>query len=79
MARTLTDDDIAAISVAVAEHQVCALGLNKEDAAIIKNHLGLYKKARNIVGTVVLTAIAVLLVGIFSKGFWTSLIEGMKK
>ncbi len=79
MARTLTEDDIAAIGAAVAEHQVCALGLHPDDAAIIKSHLKLFKKARDIVGTVVLTALAVVLVGIFTRGFWTSLIEGMKK
>ena len=78
--RTLTDADIEAISEAVAVRlPVCSLGLSSDDASIIKNHLGLYKKARNIIGTVVLTSLALLLVALFSKGFWASLIEGVKK
>ncbi len=79
MALTLTEDDLSAIGDAVAKHQVCALGLNTEDAQTIKSHLFVYRKARNIIGTVILTAIAVILVGIFSKGFWEHLIEGLKK
>jgi hypothetical protein len=78
--RLLSDDDIAAISDAVAQkHLICSLGFSSEDAALIKNHLTLYKKARNVIGTVILTALGLVLVGIFTKGFWVSLIEGIKK
>ncbi len=78
--RTLTDADIEAISNAIAARlPVCALGFDSDDAAIIKNHLRMWKKATSIIGSVVLTAIAVLLMGIFTKGFWASLIEGVKK
>lgn len=78
--RTLTDADIEAIGDAVATRlPVCSLGLDSEDAAMIKSHLSLYKKARNIIGTVILTAIALIFTGIFTKGFWASLIEGVKK
>lgn len=80
MERLLTDADVDAIGDAIAKRlPACSLGLDADDAAIIKNHIGLYRKARNIIGTVVITALAVLLVGIFSKGFWMSLIDGMKK
>jgi hypothetical protein len=31
------------------------------------------------VGSVILTAMAIIFVGIFTRGFWASLIEGIKK
>lgn len=70
MARTLTEEDIQAIGVAISQHQICALGLNAEDAAIIKNHLGVWKKARNVVGNVILTAIGTAIVAIVTLGLW---------
>ena len=79
MARTLTDEDIQAIGKTVAEHQICALGLNSEDAHIIKNHLGVYKKARNVIGSVILTALGMLIVALFTRGFWASMIDGIKR
>jgi len=78
--RTLSDADIEAISEAVAVRlPVCSLGLSPEDATIIKNHLGLYKRACSIIGNVILTAIALVLVAVVTKGIWASLIEGVKK
>jgi hypothetical protein len=78
--RSLTDADIEAISTAVsAMLPVCQLGLTADDAVIIKSHLGVWKKATNIVGSLVLTAVVIFLLGVFTKGFWASLIEGVKK
>ena len=78
--RTLTDADIEAIGEAVATRlPICSLGLDSDDAARIKSHLGWYKKARNIIGTVILTSLAFLIIGIFTKGFWVSLIAGVSK
>jgi CHASE2 domain-containing sensor protein len=78
--RILTDEDIVAIGDRVSSLlPVCSLGLTSGDAAIIKRHLNVWKKATNIVGTIVLTAIVLFCVGIFSRGFWASLIEGVKK
>lgn len=78
--RVLTDADIQAIVEAIPVYtpNVCSLGFSTADSIIIKRHLSLWKKATNIVGTVILTTIAVVIVGIISKGFWASLIEGMK-
>lgn len=78
--RTLTDADILAIGEAVAARlPLCALGLEAEDAVMIKTHLSLYKKARNLIGTLILTALTGILIAIFTKGFWASLIDGVKK
>ena len=77
--RTLTEEDIVAIGDMISLRPICALGLTTGDATTIKSHLRIWKKATSIVGTVILTAIAIFLVGIFSKGFWVSLIEGVKK
>ncbi len=78
-ARSLTDADIAAISEAVSKRATCSLGLTPADTVTIKAHLRLWNKATGIIGSVILTAIAVLLVGIFTKGFWASLTEGIHK
>ena len=78
--RTLTDADIDAISNAVATRlPVCSLGLSSDDATIIKSHLGLYKRACSIVGNVIMTAVCLVVIAIFTKGFWASIIEGVKK
>lgn len=78
--RTLTDADIEAIGKMIAERSpVCRLGLSHEEAAMIKTHLSMFKRARNTIGSVVLTALTVVLIAIFTKGFWASLVEGMKK
>jgi hypothetical protein len=78
--RVLSDEDVAAISSAIANQlPVCSLGLTPDDATIIKSHLSAWKKASSIVGSVIITAIAIMLIGIFSKGFWMHLIEGVKK
>lgn len=78
--RLLTDADVKAIGEEVASLlPVCQLGLTVENAAVIKGLLHTWKKATGIIGTVVLTTIAIFLVGIFTKGFWMSLIEGIKK
>jgi len=77
--RMLTEEDIQAIGVHISSLlPACSLGLTSGDAAIIKGGVGLYKKARNIIGTVVLTVLAVALVGIFTKGFWVSIMEKVK-
>lgn len=77
--RLLTDADMQAIASLMAQNSpVCSLGITSDEAAIIKGHLRLWKKASNIVGSVVLTTITVALVGIFTKGFWLALVERMK-
>jgi len=77
--RVLTDADMQAIASMMAKNSpVCSLGLTGDDAAIIKGHLRLWKKATNIVGSVVLTTITVAIVGIFTKGFWLSLVERIR-
>lgn len=78
--RTLTDKDIEAIGKLISERSpVCRLGLNSEDAAMVKAHLSIYKKARNIIGTVILTTLTAILIALFAKGFWASLADGLKK
>ena len=77
--RVLTDEDIVAITTSLIDKMpVCSLGLSREDALLIQSHLGWWRKGVNICGTIVLTAVTVFLVGIFSKGFWIQIIEGIK-
>lgn len=77
--RVLTDADITAIGKEVADKlPLCSLGFNSEEASIIKNHLVIWKKARNIIGTAILLSLVGIFLGILYKGFWVSLIEGIK-
>ena len=78
--RTLTDEDIEAIAKAMAERvpelpHKCSLSLDAGDAKVLKEIVGALKKARNIVGTVVLTFFLLGILGLLTKGFWASLVE----
>lgn len=78
--RLLTDEDIKAIGIIVAEHAVpCRWDFTQEEVNIMKSHIVTWKKATSIIGSVFLTALAVILFGIFTKGFWASIVEGIKK
>ena len=78
--QVLTEDDLNAIGDKISLLiPNCSLGLTVEDVRIIKNSLKAWKKATNIVGTVILTAIVITIIAVFTKGFWASLIEGVRK
>lgn len=78
--RTLTDADIEALTEAIKGaikgHSVCNMGLTPEEVSVVKRLIHAFDKASGIVGTVVLTAIVLAVIAIFSKGFWASLIAG---
>lgn len=75
----LTEDDVEAISLAVVSKlPSCSLGFDSEDAAIIKNHLGVWKKARNIIGTTILIAISTFILAVLSKGTWTTITDWLR-
>lgn len=78
--RTLTDEDIQAISIAFqTHHPACNMGLTPEEVGILKKFLKAWGKATTLIGTVVLTALVLGFIGIFTKGFWITLIEGAAK
>ena len=78
--RMLTDDDVKEIADAIcARLPPCSLGITHEEASFVRSYVKWWKRATTTIGTVILTAITVAIVGIFSKGFWVSLIEGAKK
>jgi Flp pilus assembly pilin Flp len=80
--RTLTEADIQALAETmtgvIKDHSVCNLGLTVDEVTILKRLIRVFDKATSIVGTVVLTFIAVALVAVFTKGFWISLYQGLK-
>ena len=77
--RVLTDEDIDAIAQAMAAHgHGCNMGLTPDQATTIKRILVVFDKAAGIIGTIVLTTLAMAVTGIFTKGFWLSLITGIK-
>jgi len=78
--RTLTDEDVEAIIRAMERKvpelpHLCSLNLEQEDARVLKEIVGGLKKARNTVGTVVLTFILLGVLGLLTKGFWASMLE----
>ena len=80
MLRTLTDADIEALTEALktCHVQPCSLGFTPEEVSAVKRVIGMIEGAANLTGKIVLTAIVVILIGIFTKGFWLSLITGIK-
>jgi len=76
--RTLTDADIEALADALKGHTHCNMGLTPEEVTILKRVLQAFQKAAGIVGSVILTAIVIGMIAIFTKGFWASLIDGAK-
>ena len=76
--RVLTDEDVAAIAEALKEHSGCLMDFTPEEVSTLKRILRAFDRAASIVGSVVLTAIVLTLIAIFTKGFWVSLISGIK-
>jgi hypothetical protein len=80
--RTLTDADLELIRAVIAEHMtsdhVCKMELTREDAALLKGMAKWHKKAVNLAGTIVITALLGLALAIFSRGFWETLGHGIK-
>lgn len=77
--RTLTDEDVAALAAALGNHTVCSMGLTSDEVSTLKRFLAAFDKAAGIVGKVVLTAIVTAAIAMFTKGFWMSLITGVKQ
>lgn len=78
--RVLTDDDVQAIAIAIqSHHPACNMGLTQEEVGILKKFLSAWGKATSIIGTVILIALITGFVGIFTRGFWITLIDGAVK
>lgn len=77
--RTLTPADIEALAIALKPHQQCNMGLTPEEVTILKRLLGAFQSAAGIVGSIILTAVVVAMIAVFTKGFWASLITGVKQ
>jgi hypothetical protein len=72
--RVLSDLDIEAISDAVAgKMPICALGIDPEDATIIKDHIRMWKRGRDIIGNCFMYAIAAMLLAIVGTGLFISI------
>ena len=80
MNRTLTDADIAAIVEGLKGHTHCNLGLTltPDQASLLKRILEAIDGGAKIVGRTILTAIILALIAVFTKGFWFSIISGIK-
>lgn len=76
--RRLTEADVEAIAEAMKGHTVCSMGLTNDEVTILKKLLSAFNKAAGIVGTIVLTAIVASLIAMLTKGFWVSLVSGVK-
>lgn len=87
--RTLTDADLVALAELLQTHSKCTLGLKPEVAEALNNltpeELGMFKRgmriignAANIVGATILVFMIGALIAIFTKGFWISLLTGIK-
>lgn len=76
--RILTDEDVAAIAEALKEHSGCLMNFTPEEVSTLKRILRAFDKAASTIGTVILTAIVLTVIAVFTKGFWVSIIAGIK-
>lgn len=76
--RTLTDEDITALSAALNKHSACQMGLTPDEVTTLKRLLSAFNKAAGIVGTTIIIAFIGGMIALFSKGFWASLAAGAK-
>lgn len=76
--RTLTDEDVQAIASALSVYNSCKLGLTTDEVTTLKRLLKAFNGAATLVGGLILTAIVGGLVAMFTKGFWLSLVAGVK-
>jgi hypothetical protein len=89
---SLTEADLLAISSVIKHHSNCNLGWTSDEVAEFRNHrltteeldvikkfVGLFNKAANVIGTVILSAIGAALVAIITKGWWASIASGIKQ
>ena len=80
--RTLTDADLEELRELLAVTPVhpagCTLGFTPEEVSILKRIIRAFDRAANITGTLILTAIIMAVIGFVTKGFWTTLITGVK-
>lgn len=77
--RTLTDADVAAITDALKGHDHCNLGLTPDQATTLKRLLTALDGLANTVGKLVVTAVVLALIAVFTRGFWMSLATGVKE
>jgi hypothetical protein len=77
--RVLTDADLEALIELVKIHNTCQMGLTSDEVSMLKRFLAAFDKAAGIVGKIVLTAVVVSALAIFTKGFWVSLATGIKQ
>ncbi len=88
--QVLTEKDIEALSTLLKEHNHCTLGLKPEIATALNNltaeELGMFKRgldimgnAANLIGRVILTAVVAGIIVVFTKGFWATIIAGVKQ
>ena len=91
-ARTLSDVDLDLIREIAREansHRVCSMEFNPqvaealnrltpEQIGILNRGMWLMGKASMLIGGVILTAFASALVILFTRGFWSSLANGIK-
>lgn len=78
MSRTLTDEDIKAISEAM-KFPSTDVTLSADEVVTLKRFLRAFDKAAGIVGKIVLTSAVVTLIAIFTKGFWLHLASSIKQ
>lgn len=78
--RVLTDKDLETLADLLQTHPgSCHMGLTPDEVSTLKRFLSAFYKAANVVGAVVLTALVTSLIAILTKGFWITLVTGIKQ
>ena len=76
----LTPEDIQAIREAIAEHPpTCLMGLSQQEVSSLKRFLKATDTTAGWIGKIIVTFFVVAFLGIVTKGFWVSIIQGIKE
>lgn len=78
--KVLTDADLEALAILLRKQMPARYDdLTADEIGMVKRAFKWFNKAANIVGTVILVAFVSGLIAIFTKGFWMTLFEGVKR
>ena len=76
----LTEEDLEVLAEMMKAHApTCSIGLTPEEAGMVKRGVKVFNRGANIVGTVIIVSVATGMIALFTKGFWITLFEGVKR
>jgi hypothetical protein len=77
--QTLTEADLEELKKIVSTHSSCHLGLTPDEVSTLKRILFAFDGAASTIGKTILVTVVGVAMAIITKGFWSWLIDGIKR